>query len=135
MNLLSYYVPLRPFERQLVSELAVLLDQHTFQAYNPKNATATEVFTEWTWSGLVKRSLNDDLGDKQLREEYGDNKTKAYNAFIHFLARTGGERQNLARAEDIRNANEDFLLKLGARRISDVEVVPVEEDLDAWKTL
>jgi hypothetical protein len=135
MDKILYYVPLRPFERKLVSELTHLLDQQKFGASIGENPPFTTVFTAWKWASTVKECLKDDLGEEQLHEEYSGDKNKAYNAFIHFLAHTGGNRQNLARAEDIRSANKDFLVQLGDRKISDVEVVSVDEDLDAWKTL
>jgi hypothetical protein len=135
MDKILYYVPLRPFERELVSELAHLLDQQKFGASAGENPPFTTVFTAWTWASTVRKCLNDDLGEEELHEEYSGDKNKAYQSFIHFLAHIGGDRRNLARAEDIRGANEDFLVQLGDRKISDVKVVSVNEDLNAWKTL
>lgn len=135
MDRLCYYVPLRPFERELASELAHILDQQEFGASVGEHPPFTTVFMAWKWASTVKNCLNDDLGEEQLEEEYGGDKIKAYDSFIHFLAHTGGNRQNLARAEDIRSANKDFLDQLGDRGISEVEVVPVDEDVEAWRTL
>jgi hypothetical protein len=131
----SYFVPLRPFERLLLSDLTVLLDQHHYPKFDPQNAPISSVFQEWTWAGLVKRCLNDDLGEELLHEDYRDDRNVAYKSFIHFLAHHGGEQQNLARVEDFQSTNEDFLLKLGDRPVKDVEFKPVEEDLQLWETL
>jgi hypothetical protein len=109
MDRLCYYVLLRPFERELASELAHILDQQEFGASVGEHPPFTTVFMAWKWASTVKNCLNDDLGEEQLEEEYGGDKSKAYDLFIHFLAHTGGNRQNLARAEDIRSANKDFL--------------------------
>jgi ribosomal protein S19E (S16A) len=121
MDRLCYYVPLRPFERELASELAHILDQQEFRASVGEHPPFTTVFMAWKWASTVKNCLNDDLGEEQLEEEYGGDKSKAYDSFIH--------------AEDIRSANKDFLGQLGDRGISEVEVVPVDEDVGAWKTL
>jgi hypothetical protein len=132
---IAYFVPLSPFERQLLSDLTVLLDEHHFSSLNPQNAPITVVFNEWKWSSLVRRCLNDDLGEEHLREDYQGDRSKAYNAFIHFLAHQGELEQSLARTEGFRSSNEDFLVRLGDRPISDVEVKPVEKDLQSWETL
>lgn len=131
----SYFVPLRPFERLLLSDLTVLLDQHHYPKFDPQNAPISSVFHEWSWAGLIKRCLNDFLGEELLHEEYRDDRNVAYKSFIHFLAHHDSEEQNLARAEDLQSTNEDFQLKLGDRPVKDVEFKPVEEDLQLWETL
>ncbi|KAN0066969.1 Protein kinase-like domain containing protein [Elaphomyces granulatus] len=131
----AYFVPLSPFERRLLSDLPVLLDQQQFIPFDPQNAAITAVFNEWHWSSLVKRCLDDDLGEEHLLEDYQGDRSIAYNAFIHFLAHQGEAKQSLARVEGFRSANEDFLLKLGDRSIKNVEVKPVEKDLHLWETL
>jgi hypothetical protein len=131
----SYFVPLRPFERLLLSELTLLLDQRHYPKFDPQNAPISSVFHEWSWAGLVKRCLNSDLGEELLHDEYRDDRNVAYKSFIHFLAHSESEQQNLARAEDLQSTNEDFLVKLGDRPVKDVEVKPVEKDLQLWETL
>jgi hypothetical protein len=132
---ISYFVPLRPFERLLLSDLTVLLDQHHYPEFDPRNAPISSVFHEWTWAGHDKRCLNNELGEEQLHEEYRGDRTAAYKSFVHILAHSDDEQQNLARAEDLQSTNEDFLLKLGDRPVNDVEFKPAVEDLQLWETL
>ncbi|KAH8689276.1 kinase-like domain-containing protein [Phaeosphaeriaceae sp. PMI808] len=134
---IEYFVRLSGFEQQLISELDFLLNQEHFAAFDPDHFPIAIVFSEWKWSHLVKNCLNDDLGHdgEYLYKDYAGDRTKAYDSFIHFLAHTGGEERNLARAEGFRRANETFLLNLGNRSICDVNVKPPEEDLPLWETI
>ena len=84
----AYFVPLSPFERRLLSDLTVLLNQQHFIPFDPQNAAITAVFNEWKWSSLVKRFLDDELGEECLLEDHQGDRSIAYNAFIHYLAHT-----------------------------------------------
>jgi hypothetical protein len=134
---IEYFVPLSGFERRLVSELSILLNQEHFPAFDPDHFSIDTVFSEWEWTRLIRKCLNDDLGHdgQYLYQDYGGDRTKAYDSLIHFLAHTGSEKRNLARAERFRAANETFLVKLGDRSIRDVSVKPAGEDLLHWETI
>jgi hypothetical protein len=66
----AFFVPLSPFERQLLIDLDILLNQHHFARFDPQNTPIIATFKKWHWSSLIKRCLNDDLGEKSLHDEY-----------------------------------------------------------------
>jgi hypothetical protein len=134
----TYFVPLWPFEKRLVQELAHVLDQSESAPLAPvkeSETQVTEAFEKWHWSRLVRDCLLDDLGEEQVTKEYQNDKAKAYDSFLHFLAHQGEAEQSLFRANQLRDSNEDFLEQLSNKPITCVDVRPIVGDAAYWETI
>ncbi|KAF5720072.1 Ypk2p [Fusarium mundagurra] len=131
-----FYIPLMPFERAILSQLQIQIDQESYATYNGERYSVSKVFEEWKWAKLTKSAMKDDLGHdgEYLMKDYGGNRTTGYNSLLHLLTHTGGVR-NLARVQQLRSVNECFLFDLGDKAIEDVEVQPWPEDLALWQTV
>jgi hypothetical protein len=82
----------------------------------------------------VKKGLKDNLGDERLYKEYNGDKALAYNNSIHSL-RHRADGGHFARTDAFRQANRDFVRRLGQSSIEKLEVVPTEDDARAWTSL
>ena len=131
--IVPYKIPLAGFEKALLREIEPILLQSGLDIGQATDEKIAATFSDWRWPELVAQCLKDDLVD-DLDRYHGDY-AAAYQATIHFLAHTGGEEQNLARANLLRSANPDFLANLAGRTINDFEAVRAEEDVNEWRII
>jgi hypothetical protein len=133
---LKYIVPLCAFERLLLAEAKLFLDDAKDEQNCTLPLTVTMLFPYWTWAQRVQEHLRDDLEGETNVVEFHGNREMAYDGFIRDLSRGNlDETSSLARANQIRNTNEGFLARLGQLSPKSVKIVPAEEDLSFWETI
>lgn len=131
---LEYTLPLCEFERRQLADLQKLLDQSDVEPYREIGSSALLAFDRWKSSSEIHRSFKDFFSDES-QEEYQNNKSKAYEGMLQWLASNETLQQNLARTEMFRNANADFIAQVESLGTNDIEVKPALPDSGAWQTI
>lgn len=136
----QFYLPLCLFERHQLLDLSNHLNNDDLARIGENFGDLLqpqEAFHAWVWYGKVRSILDGYLGGEDLMEEYQGDRNRAYEDLLTHLAQDFpiGMGMNLARTELIRNANKDFLIKLGNRPMEDVTISAVDHDEDAWNVL
>lgn len=136
----QFYLPLCPFERHQLLDLGHYLNNEDLSGIGENFGDVLqqrEAFHAWVWYGKVRSILDGYLGEEALMEDYQGDRNRAYEESLKHLAQDlpVGAGMNLARTELIRNANQDFLIKLGNKPIEDVTISAVDHDEEAWTVL
>lgn len=132
----QFYLPLCPFERHQLLDLGIHLNNDDLSGISENLGDILqprEAFQAWVWYGKTRRILDEDLDEEGLVKNYQGDRNQAYEESLNYLA--GMRQKELARVQYIRNANKDFLVKLGNKPVKDVTISAVDQDEDAWAVL
>ncbi|TGJ86305.1 hypothetical protein E0Z10_g2459 [Xylaria hypoxylon] len=134
-NLVAYVIPLLPYEKSLILEVATFLDSGEISAADlgrPYSAHTT--FQNWKWYKAFREYLSYEL-DLEEVAEWGGDRELAYDRCLQAVANIDSHNKNLARVNSIRSSNAKFLKELGDRPCDDIIFKSLESDADSWEVV